>query len=282
MYRYGLTQWVMGNEPLEKSFERLKKCGYDDIEFAADPYGLDAEYCLALMKKNGIGATSMCGMFGSDDRDLSADNADAAIRYLTDSVDFAAKLGASTIIVVPSPVGRTAPPAGIPFERLWANAVRNIRKAADYAQGKGVRFVIEAINRYETYFVNTLAKAWKLVREIDHPAVGIMADTFHMNLEENDFGRSLRMIAPKLWHVHIADNTREPAGMGRTDFKELLLQLREIGFQGSVAMEFMPRLANPYGSQGMETASELMDAYAEQALSYMRQMEQALDLAWKK
>ncbi len=217
------------------------------------------------MKKYGIGATSLCGMFGSDDRDLSADNADTAIRYLADSVDFAAKLGASTIILVPSPVGRTAPPADIPFERLWANAVRNIRKAADYAQGKGVRFVVEAINRYETYFVNTLTKAWKSVQEIDHPAVGIMADTFHMNLEENDFGRSLRMIAPKLWHVHIADNTREPAGMGRTDFKELLLQLREIGFQGSVAMEFMPRLANPYGSQGMETASELMDAYAYEA-----------------
>ena len=89
MYRYGMTQWVMGNEPLEKSFERLQKCGYDDIEFAADPYGLDPERCLALMKKYGIGATSLCGMFGSDDRDLSADNADTAIRYLADSVDFA-------------------------------------------------------------------------------------------------------------------------------------------------------------------------------------------------
>ena len=91
MYRYGMTQWVMGNEPLEKSFERLQKCGYDDIEFAADPYGLDPERCLALMKKYGIGATSLCGMFGSDDRDLSADNADTAIRYLADSVDFSAE-----------------------------------------------------------------------------------------------------------------------------------------------------------------------------------------------
>lgn len=271
----------MGNEALEKSFQRLQKYGYDDIEFAADPYGLDAERCLELMKEYGIGAVSMCGMFGTAERDLSADDAKTAICYLRDSVDFAAKIGATTIIIVPSPVGRTEPPAGIPFERLWNNAVRNIRCAADYAQSKGIRFVIEAINRYETYFVNTLTKAWKLVTEIDHPVVGIMADTFHMNLEENNFGSVLRMIAPKLWHVHIADNTREPAGMGRTDFKELLCLLRDVDFRGSVAMEFMPRLANPYGSQGMETASDLMDAYAAQAIRHMRCLERGLELTWK-
>ena len=279
MYRYSMTQWVMGNEDLEKSFQRLKRCGYDAIEFAADPYGLDADRCRALMRKYELDAISMCGMFGGPDRDLTAEDGVSAIQYLRDSVDFAHSLGAGIIIVVPAEVGRIAPPAGADFDELWQNAVRNIKSAADYAQGKGVRFVIEAINRYETYFVNTLQKAWKLVEEIDHPAVGIMADTFHMSLEENNFGRSLRMIAPKLWHVHIADNTREPAGMGRTDFQELLFILRGIGYQGSLAMEFMPRLANPYDSQGMQTASSLMDDYALQAIRHMKAVEAAVELA---
>ena len=170
MYRYSMTQWVMGDEELEKSFQRLKDCGYDAIEFAADPYGLDAQRCLALMRKYGLDAISMCGMFGAADRDLTQKDGASAIRYLCDSVDFARSLGAGIIIVVPAEVGRTAPPAGEEFDDLWSNAVRNIRSAADYAQKNGVRFVIEAINRYETYFVNTLAKAWKLVQENGCPS----------------------------------------------------------------------------------------------------------------
>lgn len=279
MYKYAMTQWIVGNEDMEVSFQRLAKYGYDAIEFAADPYGLDVQRCLNLMEKYGMKCYSLCGMF-SEERDLTADRAQAetAIQYLRDSVDFAVKVGASVIIVVPSPVGRVAPPEGKTMETLWSNAVSNLREAADYAQLKGVRFAIEAINRYETYFVNTLTKAYKLVKEINHPAVGIMADTFHMSLEENSMVKSLRMIADRLIHVHIADNTREPAGLGTTDFKEVLYTLRDIHYDGICAMEFMYRLANPYSSMGMDTQSALMDGYAQQAIRHMRMLEAVVDM----
>lgn len=279
MYKYAMTQWIVGNEDMEISFQRLQKYGYDAIEFAADPYGLDVERCLKLMEKYGMKCHSLCGMF-NEERDLTADReqAETAIRYLRDSVDFAVKVGAGVIIVVPSPVGRVAPPEGKTMEELWANAVANLREAADYAQQKGVRFAIEAINRYETYFVNTLTRAYKLVKEIDHPAVGIMADTFHMSLEESNMVKSLRMIADRLIHVHIADNTREPAGLGSTNFKDVLYTLRDINYQGICAMEFMYRVANPYNSLGMDTQSALMDSYAQQAIRHMRMLETAVDM----
>ena len=135
---------------------------------------------------------------------------------------------------------------------------------------------VEAINRYETYFANTLEKAQRLVREIDHPAVKLMADLFHMSLEERDIPQSLRMIADQLVHVHIADNTREAAGLGSTDFKAALRTLLDIGYKGSLTMEFMPRLANPYESGALSTQSELMDTYAKQSIDYMRCMEASL------
>ena len=99
---------------------------------------------------------------------------------------------------------------------------------------------------------------------------------FHMSLEENNIGTSLRMIADELMHVHIADNTREAAGLGNTDFKEMLYVLRDIGYQGPLTMEFMPRLANPYASGEMETKSKLMDRYAEQSIRYMKCLEASL------
>jgi sugar phosphate isomerase/epimerase len=274
MYHIAMTQWIVGDEDIETSCRRLQKYGYDGIEFAAEPHKLDAEECVALMRKYGLDCRSLCGIF-DESRDLtdSGDVGRNAVAYLKDNVDFAVKVGAKIIIVVPSPVGRTAQPAGKTLEELRDNAVKNIREAAGYAQGHGVKLAIEAINRYETYFMNTLEKAYSFVKEIDHPAVGIMADLFHMSLEESSFTQSLLMIQDKLLHVHIADNTREPAGLGHTDFKEVLLTLKKIGYGGSLTMEFMYRLADPYSSKEVKTETGLMDRYAKQAIDYIKIMD---------
>lgn len=277
MFHIGMTQWIVGDEPLERSFERMHRCGYDGIEFAAEPYSLDADECTALMKKYQLDCRSLCGIF-DDTRDLTAGGAEgkAAVRYLKDSVDFACKVGAKVIIAVPSPVGRTVRPADRSMQEIEKNAVQNIREAADYAAAHGIRLAIEAINRYETYYINTLAKGLDLVKKIAHPSVGMMADLFHMNLEERSVVDSLYMIKDFLLHVHIADNTREAAGLGSTDFKEVLLALRQIGYQGSLTMEFMYRLADPYGSREVSTQSDLMDRYAKQSIDYIRMIERSV------
>lgn len=278
MYHIGMTQWIVGDESLEKSCARLKRYGYDGIEFAAEPYTLDAEECIRLMKKYDLNCRSLCGIFG-EERDLtgSGESGKAAVKYLKDSVDFAEKVGAKLIIVVPSPVGRAVKPEGISLEDLTGNAVGNIREAADYAQKKDIKFAIEAINRYETYFVNTLAKALEFVKKVNHPAVGIMADLFHMSIEESSITDSLYSISDYLLHVHIADNTREAAGMGSTDFKEVLRALKRIGYQGSLTMEFMYRLADPYSAKEVSTETGLMDRYAKQAIDYIRMIERSLE-----
>ncbi|MCI2147875.1 MAG: sugar phosphate isomerase/epimerase [Clostridiales bacterium] len=278
MYRIGMTQWIVGDEPLEISCARMNRYGYDEIEFAADPHRLDADVCRALMVRYHLSCHSLCGLF-DETRDLTDDgeNGRRAVQYLKDSVDFAQKVGAGIIIVVPSPVGRAVKPEGIPAELFRENAVRNIREAADYAKAHNVRFVIEAINRYETWFINTLAKARDLVDEIDHPAVGFMADLFHMSLEEASITDSLYRVSDRLWHVHVADNTREAAGMGSTDFKEILRTLLRIGYQGSLTMEFMYRLSDPYSAQELSTQTDRMDHYAKQAIDYIRMMERSVE-----
>lgn len=280
MYRYSMTQWIVGNEDIEISFQRLKKFGYDGIEFAGEPYSLDQEKLVELMKKYNLECTSICGIF-SEERDLSSEKkeiAQNAIQYAKDCVDMAVKVGAPYIIMVPSPVGRTEPTDTCSYEDAWNNAIKNIREAANYAQSKNIKFAVEAINRYETYLVNNLTTALKFVKEIDHPAVGLMADLFHMSIEENNLGASLRMISPYLMHVHIADNTREAAGLGNTDFKEVLYVLKDIGYNGPLTMEFLPRIANPYAASNMKTLEKLMDRYAEQAISYMKQMEAVVNI----
>jgi len=277
MYHIAMTQWIVGDEDIETSCRRLQKYGYNGIEFAAEPYKLDADTCTMLMKNYGLDCRSLCGIF-NESRDLTAlgETGKNAVKYLKDNVDFAVKIGAKIIIVVPSPVGRTIQPEGKTADELRNIAIGNIREAASYAQEYGVSFAIEAINRYETYFANTLGKAYSLVRDIGHPSVGIMADLFHMSIEESSFTQSLLMIQDKLLHVHVADNTREPAGLGHTDFKEIIRTLKKIGYNGSLTMEFMYRLADPYGSTGIKTEADLMDKYAQQAIEYIRLAERSI------
>jgi D-psicose/D-tagatose/L-ribulose 3-epimerase len=273
MYRYSMTQWIAGDEDIEVSFKRLKKLGYDGIEYAGEPYSLDIPRLKELMKTYQLDCTSICGIFKME-RDLSSDDQNTvtnAIQYLKDCVDMAVEVGAPYIIVVPSPVGKTTPDST--YDAAWNNSVKNIRLAADYAESKGIQFAIEALNRFETYMVNNLTKALEFVGEVNHPAVKLMADLFHMNIEENNFEQILRDIAPYLIHVHIADNTREAAGFGRTDFKNLIYTLKDIGYTGPLTMEFLPRVANPYEASGMESREQLMDSYAKQSIEHMKQME---------
>jgi sugar phosphate isomerase/epimerase len=279
MFSIGMTQWVVGNEPMERSFERLNRCGYDEVEFAAEPYALNPEECIRLMEKYQVTCHSLCGIF-NDERDMTADGEAGAkaVQYLKDSVDFAKKVGAEVIIVVPSPVGRTVKPEGKTIEELHENVIRNIREAADYAGAHQVKLAIETINRYETYFVNTIPDALELIDEINHPAVGVMADLFHMNIEERSSVGSIYAAREKLLHVHIADNTREAAGMGQTDFKEVMRMLKSIGYTGSLTMEFMYKVSNPYAATGMDTKSELMDQYAKQAIDYIRMLDESISL----
>lgn len=270
-----MTQWIAGNEPVEESFKRLARYGYDGIEMAAEAPTVSVDKILELMKKYNLECTSLCGIFPSD-RNLSAapeDAASNAVAYLKANIDYAATVGAQNVIVVPSPVGMTSVPEEQTYEEAWSNAVKNIRDAAEYAEIKNVNLVIEGINRYETFLANTLTQVLALTKEIDHPRVGIMADLFHMSIEERDINSSLRMIAPYLKHVHIADNTREAAGLGSTDFKGVLRVLKDIGYQGVLTMEFLPRLSDPYAASELDTRSVLMDTYAEQSINYMKQME---------
>lgn len=282
MYTYSMTQWIAGNEDLEQSIKRLKKYGYDGIEFAAEPHSADVLRMPRLLEEYQMKCTSLCGIY-TEERDLTApegERSEAAVRYLCGSVDLAVQVKAPYIIIVPSPVGRTVPPEGLDVRTAWENAVKNVRRAAGYAEKKGIRFAVEAVNRYETYLVNTMRKAVEFVEDVDHPAVGLMADLFHMSLEENDMIDSIYMAAPYLMHVHIADHTREAAGMGGTDFKAVLHALKNIGYKGPLTMEFMPRVANPYEIGDLETKSRQMDLYAWQSIEYLKGIERVIE--WKK
>jgi sugar phosphate isomerase/epimerase len=278
MYRIGMTQWVFGNEPLEESCKRLHACGYQEIEFAAEPDTLDAEECKKWMEQYHLTCHSLCGIY-TEERDLTAEGegAEKAVCYLKKSLDFAHRVGAKLVIVVPSPVGRTEKPEGRSMNQLLECAAKNIRKAAEYAEQYQIHLAIEPINRYETYLVQTVHQAYELAKQINHPLVGVMADLFHMNIEEDSFVDAIYEAADRLIHVHLADSNRGPIGGAHTNLQEILRALHRISYQGSLTMEFMYNLANPYLANQMDTQTEQMTQNVKKAIEYVRTIENMLE-----
>lgn len=192
------------------------------------------------------------------------------MQYVKDCVDLAVMVGAVTLIVVPSPVGKSKPDTTM--EQEWGNVVQSLKEAGSYAQSRHIHLAIEALNRFETYLVNKLDDARKLAEEVGLPSIKIMADLFHMNIEERDHSAAIRRIAPFLVHVHIADNTREAAGLGMTNFGDVIRTLIELGYKGPITMEFLPPVANPYlvARSDKSEAGSIYDEYTKQSIDHMK------------
>ncbi|PZE21069.1 sugar phosphate isomerase/epimerase family protein [Paenibacillus xerothermodurans] len=280
MFTYSVTQWIFGHEEMELSLRRLKKHGYDGVELAGEPKKINIAATQAMLQQYDLTCTSICGIY-TPERDLSSSKPDIrhnAIQYVKDCVDMAVQLGATVVIVVPTPVGKSGPDTTQQEE--WANAVASLKEAGTYAAEKNIHLSVEALNRYETYLVNKLDVAKQFVQQVDVKSVGIMADLFHMSIEERDHAAALRSIAPHLMHVHIADNTREAAGYGQTDFTGVISTLLELGYTGNITMEFLPPVSNPYlvAHHGEAQASSIYDEYTKQSIDHIKAIVNSLQL----
>ena len=269
------TQWIFGAEGLSTTAERLSRLGYDGIELGGEPAQYDPEKVAGELSERALTVTSICGIY-TPERDLSHPTSSvrqAAVAYVTDTVGLATEVGAPILIVVPTAVGRVQPEATAKEEWRWA--VESIREAATVAEEAGVTLVLESLNRYESYLVNRLERAADLVSEIGRPNVGLMADLFHMNIEEASIPDAILGAGALLRHVHLADSNRRAPGLGHTDFAAALEALDQIDYRGAYTMEFLPPTANPYIAASLDVPEAEKTASAEQAIGHLRRLRPA-------
>jgi len=173
---------------------------------------------------------------------LSPTSPDAAIRArlldrLKGAVDFAAPWDATLFIGgVRGRLEGDAATHGTQRSRV----VELVRACAEYAQPRGVRLAIEPINRYETNLINSVGEALEFIAEVGAENLVVLADTFHMNIEEVSLAGALRQAGDKLGYVHFADSNRHAAGRGHIDFGELAAVLRSMGYSGYISAEILP------------------------------------------
>jgi len=107
----------------------------------------------------------------------------------------------------------------------------SLKECSRFSQDRGVRLVLEAINRYETDFLHTLDEVGNFVRKWEIQNCGILADVFHMNIEEVSLEKAIKNAASKIWHIHLADSNRLAPGLGHIDFKSFFAIIKKVAYQ---------------------------------------------------
>jgi D-psicose/D-tagatose/L-ribulose 3-epimerase len=216
----------------------LRAIGYDLVELPIfEPGAFPALAMQRMLADAGLGVTCS-GALPSGASLVSDQPAETqrARDYLVVCIDVCAALGAR-ILCGPlyHPVGAFtgAPPTGEERRRF----VEHILPVADYAAAAGVCLAIEPLNRFETHFLNTLADGAAIVRTARHPALRLMADTFHQHIEETSLAEALLAAGDVLCHIHASENHRGCPGRGQVRWAELARALRDMEYGGAVVVE---------------------------------------------
>ena len=273
-FRYSYNLIGFGGEDVALSIDRLARLGYDAMEVEGEPEKHDPKRVKKAAADAGLQISSVCPNF-TPNRDLSHPDPNRraeAQRYLRSLADFAVEVGAPLFIVAPTAYLRVKPVTDPRDEWRWA--VEGLRGAGEYAGSLGVDLSLECWNRYGTYMLNRLQEGARMWRETDLSNGGVMADTFHMNVEERSLPDAIREIGPLLNHVHLADSNRLAPGLGHTDFEEILRTLLEVDYRGYLTFELIPSLPNLIDEPGARTPS--LDGVTRQAMDHLRSVERRL------
>lgn len=237
---------------LAAGVEQIAGYGYDGVELAVrDPAAVALDELEAALAHAGLAvpAVGTGQAYLHDGLSLTSDDPavrTAALRRLEAHAAVAAHLDAVLIVGLVR---------GGPEASDWTLLVEGLREVAAF----GPRVAVEAINRYETGLVNTCEDGLRLVDAVGSDALGLLLDTFHMNIEERTIDGAITAAGDRLFHFHVADSNRHPPGDGHVDFGAALAALDAIGYAGYVSGEFMP-VPDP-------------DTAAQQAVAHLRALE---------
>lgn len=204
---------------LEMSKERMK-----ELVDAANTYGIELTYSLGLDPNYDV---------SSPDEKIRL----GGVKYLQDIVERIGFMG-GTLLSGVSYAGWGTPSYVVNDKRpLVENSLKSMREIIKTAENNGVTYCVEAVNRFESCIINTAQEALDYVAEVDSPNIGVLLDTYHMNIEEKSLGDAIRLVGDKLTSFHTGENNRTAPGRGHIDWDEVFSALADINYKNRIVSE---------------------------------------------
>jgi sugar phosphate isomerase/epimerase len=228
-----------GDDILEK-WEFASSAGFDGIELRGTDTWRGPLDDLKAAREEGIVFSSVCLISNRFIGDFDAARRRDALEHMKHLLSGIAELGGKGAIT-PAAFGlasKRLPPFEVPrTEEDRRVLLDGLEELGEHADEKGTLVLLEPLNRYEDHMLNRVEQAVELCQIVGRPSIKVMGDLFHMNIEEDDLGETIRRAEGHLAHVHLADSNRLQPGAGHTDFAGTFRALHDTGFDGYMAME---------------------------------------------
>ena len=227
---------------LADAFAQAAAVGFDAVEiFPPSADGIDVVEVKALAEAHSLDIAAVGTGGGWVINKWTLTHADCSIRaqareFIRAIIEKAAALGAPAILG--SMQGRSE--GDVTRDQALAWLGEALDDLGEHAARHGVPFLYEFLNRYETNLFNRLGDTDTFLRTLRTKNVRILADLFHMNIEEHDPAATLRESGSRVGHVHFADSNRQAIGFGHTDVAAIVAALRDIGYDGYLSAEILP------------------------------------------
>jgi len=163
----------------------------------------------------------------------------ALVRSMRETVAVAQRLGCPTIIAT---TGNTLPDES--FDATRRRVVRHLRALAPLAEDAGLTLAIEPLNtlvNHQGYWLTRMSEAVDIVEEVDSPAVKVLMDIYHQQVQEGNIISNLTVYAHHIGHFHSAGvpGRHELVG-GELDYRAIYRAIDATGYAGYVGLEFSP------------------------------------------
>lgn len=238
--KYGMNLLLWSGEVTDNLLpvcEKLRAMGFDGVELPM--FNLDLDYAKLGKQLDDLGLRRTAVTIRTEENNpISPDAAIRAkgVELNKKTLDCCAAVGAETLVgPYHSAIGYFSG-AG-PTADEWKWGVESMRATAEYAGDVKVQLGVEALNRFECYFLNCHADSARFAREVDHPACGMMYDTFHSNIEEKDVAAAIRAGGDKLIHIHISENDRSTPGAGGVNWQQNFDTIVGVGYDSWLVIE---------------------------------------------
>jgi D-psicose/D-tagatose/L-ribulose 3-epimerase len=257
--------------------DKAKEMGFDLVEIPIEsPDDLDYNQGAEAFKQTGL-ACGICAVMGAN-RDPAHEDETiqrGGVEYLMHCIDAAAQMGGKIVGgPIYAAVGRTWQSTPDQRKRELERCAKNLREASKYAEGRGVMLAMEPLNRFETSFINLAEQAVELVEMVDSPAVKIMLDTFHMNIEEKKLGPAVETAGTHLVHFHANENDRGIPGSGHVPWDEAAAALKKINYDGAMVIESFTTLVKEIARAAAiwRPPAPSQDILAAEGLAFLRKL----------
>lgn len=237
--------WIFW-ENLEESISKAADLGFDAIElFTSSGSAIKPEILAGLLGKYQLKLAAVGTGAGKVIQGLTLTDSDPEIRekavsFISEMIAFGALFNAPAIIG--SMQGNVVNGVSRNQSFLWLT--EGLNKLGNLAGNAGVSLIYEPLNRYETNIINTMEAGVAFIKTLATPHIKLLADLFHMNIEEENISDSLLKYGDYIGHIHFADSNRMPVGLGHTSMSDVAEAIKKIKYDGYLSAEAFP-LPNP-------------------------------------